>query len=392
MRPTQRVSSASASSRASDVFQAGEGSTSINVRSLWFLLAYASDVLPKLRTDERELIHKGEHDADLLGALGTVLLARTERRLRTMLSRGYVTQSRPLTRVRGRVDHLQTASRQLMKSGRIQCVYSEHTVDLPRYRYLHQSLRKLSVAGVETALAQRANQAALTLERLGVTPIEPSAQDLAREPWGRSDAEDRDLVALCRLIRDMCVPEHRSGASSMPVLKRDEGALRALFEKAIKGYLTFALRGRGSVHSPKERWPLGDLPGDDIAREFFPEQRSDVVVDIGQRRIVIECKFGPIEGVTMFDSSGPRKLKAGYIRQLFTYCQLFASGRETSGVLLAARTDSSTIPPLDFTLAGIPMKVRTVDLSQPPLTIRAAFDEILLTPNPATEPEMRLSA
>ena len=88
------------------MFIAGAGSTRITLRSVWFLLLYASDLLSKLTAEEKEKLLSGEWDNDLLDALAEVLAVQVDARVRAMLARGYRTRADPLTRVRGRIDHL----------------------------------------------------------------------------------------------------------------------------------------------------------------------------------------------------------------------------------------------------------------------------------------------
>lgn len=94
---------------ADQFFLAGEGRTRISVRSIWFLLLYSSEYLDKITGEERERILGGERDNDLLDALADVLATQVEARVRSMLARGYRARIEPLTRVRGRIDHLGTA-------------------------------------------------------------------------------------------------------------------------------------------------------------------------------------------------------------------------------------------------------------------------------------------
>ena len=66
---------------------AGYGATRIPVRSFWLLLIYASELLSRLQTKDREAILAGERDDHLLDAIAEVLVgSRAARRFSTMLS------------------------------------------------------------------------------------------------------------------------------------------------------------------------------------------------------------------------------------------------------------------------------------------------------------------
>ncbi|PWH05347.1 hypothetical protein DEO23_12195 [Brachybacterium endophyticum] len=351
------------------MFIAGAGSTRIDVRSVWFLLLYASDLLEKLTGEDRERLLRGERDNDLLDALADVLATRVERRVRTMLARGYRRRVEPLTRVRGRIDHLGTARGQLMQSGRVLCRYDEQTVDLPRYRSMLVTLRHASRRAVSEPVRRHCLTTAQMLERSGVSPVTPTPAELSTEQFGHFDAEDRTLLTLSALVRDMCAPEHSPGESELPQILRDEGALRRLFEQAVRGFYRHHLSPRGySVAAERRSWPATGSP-DDLA--FLPNLNADVVIRGHGQQVIVECKFAPI----FTQHQGKTMLKPGYVRQLVSYASVFRSEfvGETRALLLGALVDGSAGRNLDVEIDGIPVAVRQVDLAQRPAEIRAAL-------------------
>lgn len=105
----------------------------IPVRSLWFLLLYASDLLQH-QPRVRQSIEDSPDDVTELVA--KVLTHHVERRIKQNLSLGYLSRRDDLRRVRGRIDLLQTERRHLLQRGRITCRYEEFAVDTPRNRYV----------------------------------------------------------------------------------------------------------------------------------------------------------------------------------------------------------------------------------------------------------------
>ena len=229
----------------------------------------------------------------------------------------------PLTRVRGRIDHLGTARGRPMESGRILCRYEEQTVDLPRYRYMLVTLRRAARRAVSSDVRRRCLATAQMLERSGVLPMDPTAAQMSTEQYGHFDATDKKLVLMSKLVRDMCAPEHSPGMSELPAILRNEHALRRLFEEAVRGFYRHHLGSEGySVKGERREWPT---EGDADARALVPRLNSDVLVRGHGQQTVIECKFGPI-----FDwYHGKAMLKPGYVRQLFSYATVFS--REFEG-------------------------------------------------------------
>lgn len=351
------------------MFVAGEGSTRIDIRSVWFLLLYASEFLQRLRGEDRERLLRGERDNDLLDALADVLAVRVERRVRTMLALGYRRRIEPLTRVRGRIDHLGTARGQLMQSGQVLCRYDEQTADLPRYRSMLVTLRGAARRAVSEDVRRRCLTTAQILERCDVSPIDPTPVQLTAEQFGHADGEDRTLLALSSLVRDMCAPEHAPGASELPKTVRDEGALRRLFEKAVRGFYLHHLGPQGySVSGGRRSW---SATGDPADLAFLPSLNADVVIRGHGEQVIIECKFAPI----FTRHQGTAIIKPAYVRQLVSYGSVFGDSFEgqTGAVLLGALVVGSPGRDLDVAISGIPFAVRQVDLSAGPAEIRAAL-------------------
>lgn len=352
-------------------FVAGEGRTHITVRSVWFLLLYASEYLEKLTDDEKSNILSGERDNDLLDALAEILATEVEARMRSMLARGYRSRTEPLTRVRGRIDHLGTARRRYMESGRILCRYEELTADLPRYRFMLVTLRRAGRAAVSKNAQNTCLATAQMLEHIGVSSVDPMPTELSREQYGYSDQQDPKLLALSRLVRAMCAPEHAPGSVELPKIVRDEHALRALFETAVRRFYQHHLSPRGlDVRASSSDWPAAGEPAD-VA--FLPKLNADVVISGGGSQTIVECKFGPIFG------SGNHGDKAiispSYLRQLMSYAYAFrsTSAEIVNVVLLGALVQGSKGRDLDLVIDSFPVRIRQVDLSAPPSEIRSAL-------------------
>lgn len=351
----------------------GAGNTRIDVRSVWFLLLYASGLLEKITGDAREKIHRGERDNDLPDALALLLATEAESRMRAMLSQRYRERASVLTRVRGRVDHLGTERRQLMGSGRILCRFSELTRDLPRYRHMLTTLRHAGWSAQAPDLRHRCTQAAQDMERLGIAPRDATVIELSREQYGHADRADRDLLLLSRVVRSMCAPEHSPGEVALPVIVRDEAAMRRLFEDAVRGFYRLQLEPEGwFVNAEQRPWPA---MGEESDTTYLPRLHADVVLRSPTQQIVVECKFAPV-----FTSVRTKVvLNPAYVRQLHAYCSVFsrAADKPTRGLLLSAVTLDDNGRDLDLHLDGFPFRVRRVDLSQPPSSMRRALTEAL---------------
>jgi 5-methylcytosine-specific restriction enzyme subunit McrC len=357
----------------------GEGKTDIPVRSLWLLLTYASNMVRELQTTERESLLAGRYDADLIGAITEILVSEVEKRIRKQLTFHYRHQSSDLTRVRGRVDHLRTRTHRLLDQGRIACTFDELTVDSPRNRFVAATLRRAGRIVAETGpdpaasldLSRRCANAAFVMQRLGVNPQAPSRAELSRDRLGHHDAHDRRMLDAAHLVHDMALPYHERGPVSAPRLLHDEPKYRKLFEKAVRGYLSFTLEPHGwTVHSPHFQWPQ-DPPVDTY--DLLPIMKTDIVLldPTHQRRVVIETKFKD----ALVEHYGKTTINRDFLFQIYSYLRSQtgvgdAIADHAEGVLLFVAVNGRKAIDRTITIQGHRIRLLSVDLSDSPYAIR----------------------
>src|SRR5690606_6568841 len=135
-----------------------------------------------------------------------ILCYAVDRRLRRNLSRGYVQRRAALTRVRGRIDILETFAGDLLSKGMIACRFEEFTFDTPRNRLVRAALHALVTPVDDAVLAHECARLAGDLGRQGVGGIRPGRAELSADRIGRHDAEDLLMVTLARLVFDLVLP------------------------------------------------------------------------------------------------------------------------------------------------------------------------------------------
>lgn len=288
--------------------------TAIPLRNIWLLFLYAADLVQfKGRFD-----HQVETARDLPDLVARLLTHVVEERLRRNLSRGYRPQAANLPRVRGRIDMLETTTRQLMDRGRIACRFEEHTMDTPRNRLVRASLERLAARVADDLVAHRCRQLAGDFSRMGVIGTRPSWAELARDQIGRNETADRLMVALARMVFETNIPTEEAGGVSGTLPDSTDHLIRRLFERAVGNALRFELHPKGWSVTQGRRlsWPhTAASPG---VAAILPGMQTDIELNhtATGRRIVIDTKFTAI-----FTASTYRDqiLKSGYLYQLYTY-------------------------------------------------------------------------
>jgi len=81
--------------------------------------------------------------------------------------------------VRGRIDLLETLSKDLFRRGEIACRFEDFTLNTPRNRLVRAALQSLASTLSDKDLAHRSRQLAGALERSGVSGGMPSREEMS---------------------------------------------------------------------------------------------------------------------------------------------------------------------------------------------------------------------
>jgi 5-methylcytosine-specific restriction enzyme subunit McrC len=304
----------------------------IPVRNIWLLFLYASELAR----------FHGRYDADVEAApdfpalIARLLCHAVERRLRRNLSRGYQQKGAILSRVRGRIDALNTYAGRLLSRGLVSCRFEELTVDTVRNRLVRAALYALTKRVDDEALAHECARFAGDLGRLGVSGLKPSRSALSADRIARHDVDDLLMVALARLAFDLLIPTEDSGGHTVASVEKDVTLVRRLFEKAVGNFYAAELPALGwVVHQGKRlHWQI-DRATSGIAA-VLPEMASDIVLEhrASTQRLIIDTKFTSVFGASQHRA---RLLKSHYIYQMYAYL----------------RSQEQVSDPLSLTAAGL---------------------------------------
>ena len=351
----------------------------IPVRNLWLLMLYASRLYRELPTSRRFAAE--ENPDDIPNLVAEILTRAVERRLRRNLSLEFERRQADLTRVRGRIDALRTERRHLLQQGRIACSFDEFTTDTPRNRLVKTALNQLTRSVNESQLRGRCRTMAAALERAGVgtdSSGAPGREGVRRAvPVGRTNAEDRQMLAAAELALNLRLPTEDPGQLRLSAPDRDEFWARRLFEAAVGGFydtvLTpqgWSVRTGGVMHWQVESPTAG-------VEQILPQMKTDIVLEgphsraaEGTSRVVIDTKFTEMVGRGQF---GNPSLRSGYIYQIYAYLRSQESQTDplsltASGMLLHPSVgediDESAM------IQGHKIRFATVDLASDSATIR----------------------
>ena len=289
----------------------------IPVRNIWLLFLYASQLYRELPAPQRVALEDAPDDIPDLVA--KILAKAVERRLRRNLSHDYQRRHDDLNRVRGRIDLFRTERRQLLQRARVACIFDELAVDTPRNRYVKAALLRLASVVRSSDVASRCRNLATRMERAGVqTELDPKRRrrDATPDNLGWTESEERQMLAAARLAFDLVLPTEDAGTSYLPAPCKEEHWARKLFEAAVGGFYDVVLLSCGwdvetgnTIHWHLEG-PTPSLLG------LMPEMKTDIRLEHGNQRIIIDTKFTEITTIGRF---GKETFKSGNIYQLYAY-------------------------------------------------------------------------
>lgn len=361
--------SAAQESKSQEANEAQLAYDKVPVRNVWLLFLYAYDLARFQGRFEAEI----EDSPDFKSLIARLLCHAVETRLRRNLSFGYRRRADTLKRVRGRIDILETKSRDLFRRGEIACRFEELTIDTPRNRLVRGALTALSGQLSDRNLAHSTRTLAGALGRAGVSGQLPSRAEMATDQIGRHEAEDRLMVSLARAVFDLVLPTEQEGVRSFFEASRENTEFRKLFERAIANFFAAELpREEGwRVYPGKQiHWPVSAAsPG---IGAHLPMMITDIILENEQedRRIIIDTKFTNI--LTGAQYGDGQRFKTGHIYQLYSYLrsqerQDDPRSLSSEGMLLypAIGVDVDEAAALQ----GHNLRFATIDLAEPTISV-----------------------
>jgi len=338
--------------------------TPIPVQNLFYLLSYAWEA--HAPAPETRLAVEPCTD---LANLFAVLISGGIRRLirRDGLHRAYVPEVEEVTALRGKLVVADCLKRNTFLNGRAVCQFDELSHDV----LLNQILRSTLDLLLAAADLEADNRSALLDCRkwlAGISPGPLTAGVFRRLQFSGHTRPYRFLIRLCELIFSSLLPNQRDGKLRFQDCFRDEARMHAVFETFVRNFAARHAKG-AKVGATTIQW--AGLSFSDEARALLPQMRTDVTIEFPTRKLILDCKY---YRQAVVSNLGRSKLHSAHLYQLFAYLQNKGTEpgwEKCEGMLLYPTVDT----PLDcrYELSGHPVRVATLDLSQPWQAIHATL-------------------
>ena len=339
----------------------------ISVQNIYYMLAYAFQVLNK--NGYKDI---ATEQFDNVGELCAAILAKgVSIQLKRGLGKEYVSQTEPLSSLRGKIDIAESIKTQSVLRKQLVCTYDDFTVNSYMNRILKSTMELLIRSDISKVRKKE-------LRKLLVFFGDVDSIDVHDINWGlqynRNNQSYRMLISICYLVVKGLLQTNTAGTTKLMDFL-DEQRMCRLYEKFILEYYR--------KEHPEVKASASQIPWqlDDDFGAMLPVMQSDIMLSKGSATLIIDAKY---YGHTTQSQYGVNTLHSGNLYQIFTYvknkdAEYGDQPHTVSGMLLYAQTDEVVQPNHVYHMSGNKITVRTLDLNLPFSDIAKQLDGIVAT-------------
>ena len=337
----------------------------IPVQNIYYMLAYAFQVL-----NENGYKNIETEQFDNVGELCAAILSKgVSLQLKKGLGKEYVSETEPLSSVRGKIDIAESIKTQSILRKQLVCTYDDFTVNSYMNRIIKSTMELLIRSDITKARKKELRKLLVffgDVEPLNVYDINWQMQ------YNRNNQSYRMLISVCYLVVKGLLQSNTSGGTELMDFL-DEQRMCRLYERFILEYYR--------KEHPEIRASASQIPWqlDDDFSFMLPVMQTDIMLSKGNTTLIIDAKY---YGHTTQEQYGVHTLHSGNLYQIFTYvknkdAEYGEQPHNVSGMLLYAQTDESVQPNNVYHMGGNKISVRTLNLNCSFKEIASQLDEIV---------------
>ena len=341
----------------------------IPIENIYYLLSYAWN---KLEEKDRLSVSL-DGLASSLDLFAKVLLNGTRVLLKRGLEKSYITETVEIPGVKGKLELTATLKTGSHLKQKTICTMDEFSSDIISNQILASTLfRLLRIKEVGKDLK---NEIKALIRMLPyVTPIEIERKDFRKVKYHSNNRIYSFLLNVCELIYDSTLPSEQKGEWNFIDFTRDEGKMNKLFEAFVLNYYKRHYP-QWNISSRIMNWQF-DAVNEDSDLNYLPQMRTDITIDKGHEKIIIDAKYYRETLATYYSSE---KVKSVNLYQLFSYLINQRKGSDKSknatGILLYPTINNEYN--LEYKYQSHPIHIKTVNLNMNWKLIEKRLDEII---------------
>lgn len=326
----------------------------IPIQNVYYMLSYAFQVLNE-QGYKNIATEQFQNTAELMAA---ILEKGIALQLKRGLGKEYIPQMEALSSLRGKIDIAESIKTQSMLRKQLICTYDEFSVNSTMNRIIKSTVELLLCSNIS-------KQRKKNLRKLMVYFGEVDFIDLHTVNWNvrynRNNQTYRMLISICYLVVKGLLQTQSDGSKKLMDFL-DEQRMCRLYETFILEYYRKEFRNLITANASQIPWQL-----DDEESSMLPVMQSDIMLQRGDRVLIIDAKYYEHSTQVQFDK---HTLHSGNLYQIFTYVknkeyEMRDKDHKVAGMLLYAKTDEEIYPNNVYQMSGNQISVRTLDLNLP---------------------------
>jgi len=343
----------------------------IPVANIYYLLAYAWDMLP----ESRLVRVNADACATPLDLLANLLVSGTAHLFKKGLDRNYREQEACIPAIKGKLMVGESFQNLALYQGKAVCRFDVFDYDVLHNQILKTTLNRLChVAALDPGIKTAARNLYLRFHE--VNEIALTKPVFSQVHLHRNNRFYGFLIAVCELLYDNLLPDENSGKYQFLDFLRDDDQMGRLFEAFVRNFYKRELPWSYKVSSDEIQWQSSVI--DPAAKALLPKMKTDLVIRFDGRKIIIDTKYYK-EILTKY--YGIEKLRREHLSQIFSYLKhQVKSGdpgsQNAEGILLYATAKQAVNADYPDVI-GHRMAIRTVNLADNWKMIRARLLEIV---------------
>lgn len=322
----------------------------IPIKNIFYMLSYAFQVLNEqgfksIETEEFDNV------ADLCAA---ILSKGISRHLKQGLNREYIERLEQLSALRGKIEITESVKSQTMFKRQMICTYDDFSENSYMNRIIKTTILLLIRADIEKSRKKELRKLLVFFGE--VDTLDPLTINWSRR-YNRNNQMYRMLISVCYLVIKGLLQTNSDGTVKLMDFM-DEQRMCRLYEKFILEYY--------KKEYPQIKTSSSQIPWivDDGVLDMLPIMQSDVLLEYGNKLLIIDAKYYAQNMQTQYDTT---TIHSGNLYQIFTYvknktAELNNSDKTVSGMLLYARTDEMVQPNKTYKMSGNTISVKTLGL------------------------------
>ena len=328
----------------------------IPIENIYYLLCYAWDKL-----DEADIVSVDKLDnKNILELLSKVLISGMGTLIRRGLDREYVEINEESRSIRGKIDFNTTIKKNLLQNAQIACTYDDLSHNVLHNQIIKSTIRTIIRCNdIDKTLARKL--AVIYRKLVGIDEIRVTRKVFKNVRLNRNNNYYDFLLKICELINDKLIITDKEGNTKFRDFLRDEKGMNKLFEAFVFNFYKKELKGKYKVSRPKILWNA--QPSEDNAMDYLPEMRTDIFLESGEDRIIIDAKYYGKALQTYYDK---KTIHSGNLYQIYAYLKNIeawgSSYKDCKGMLLYPTTNEELS--ISNHIDGHKITIKTINLNQ----------------------------